>query len=73
MAQEMNAPSYSEQEQIRRDKLAALRACGQDPYLLTKATTYYHKAAGVQFMISYSGSYTNDILSGKWTSIHKKL
>ena len=42
-------------------------------YLLTKATTYYHKAAGVQFMISYSGSYTNEILSGKWTSIHKKL
>ncbi len=42
-------------------------------YLLTKATTYYHKAAGVQFLISYSGSYTNDILSGKWTSIHKKL
>ena len=36
MAQEQNTPSYSEQEQIRRDKLAALRENGQDPYLLTK-------------------------------------
>ena len=36
MPQEMNAPSFSEQEQIRREKLAALRAAGQDPYLLTK-------------------------------------
>ena len=36
MAQEQNTPVYSEQEQIRRDKLAALRAAGQDPYLLTK-------------------------------------
>ena len=34
MAQEQT--SYSEQEQIRRDKLAALRQRGQDPYLLTK-------------------------------------
>ena len=37
MAQEQNVPSYSEQEQIRRDKLAALRENGHDPYLLTKA------------------------------------
>ena len=36
MAQEQNI-SYSEQEQIRREKLAALRENGQDPYLLTKA------------------------------------
>ena len=36
MAQEQNTPNYSEQEQIRRDKLAALRAAGHDPYLLTK-------------------------------------
>ena len=36
MPQEQNAPSYSEQEQIRRDKLAALREQGQDPYLLTR-------------------------------------
>ena len=36
MPQEMNAPSFSEQEQIRREKLAALRAAGRDPYLLTK-------------------------------------
>ena len=36
MAQEQNTPVYSEQEQIRRDKLAALREAGQDPYLLTK-------------------------------------
>ena len=35
MAQEQIA--YSEQEQIRRDKLAALRESGHDPYLLTKA------------------------------------
>ncbi len=38
MAQEQNTPVYSEQEQIRRDKLAALRAAGQDPYLLTKVS-----------------------------------
>ena len=37
MAQEQNTPSYSEQEQIRRDKLTALRESGHDPYLLTKA------------------------------------
>ena len=36
MAQEQNTPVYSEQEQIRRDKLDALRQRGQDPYLLTK-------------------------------------
>ena len=35
MAQEQM--TYSEQEQIRRDKLAALRESGNDPYLLTKA------------------------------------
>ena len=35
MAQEQI--NYSEQEQIRRDKLAALRESGNDPYLLTKA------------------------------------
>ena len=37
MAQEQNAPVYSEQEQIRRDKLQSLRDQGHDPYLLTKA------------------------------------
>lgn len=36
MPQENTAPNYSEQEQIRRAKLAALREKGQDPYLLTK-------------------------------------
>ena len=36
MPQEIAAPNYSEQEQIRRGKLAALREKGQDPYLLTK-------------------------------------
>ena len=36
MAQEQSTINYSEQEQIRRDKLAALRAEGHDPYLLTK-------------------------------------
>ena len=36
MAQEQNVPTYSEQEQIRRDKLAALREAGRDPYLLTR-------------------------------------
>lgn len=36
MPQEQNAPSYSEQEQIRRNKLDALRRAGQDPYLLTR-------------------------------------
>ncbi len=36
MAQEQNAPSYSEQEQIRREKLAALRERGRDPYRITK-------------------------------------
>ena len=35
MAQEQI--TYSEQEQIRRDKLTALRESGHDPYLLTKA------------------------------------
>jgi len=34
MVQEQN--NYSEQEQIRREKLAALRERGQDPYLLTR-------------------------------------
>ena len=37
MAQEQNNSSYSEQEQIRRDKLTVLRESGHDPYLLTKA------------------------------------
>ena len=36
MPQEIAAPNYSEQEQIRRAKLDALREKGQDPYLLTK-------------------------------------
>ena len=36
MPQEQNAPTYSEQEQIRRNKLDALRRAGQDPYLLTR-------------------------------------
>ena len=36
MPQEQNVPSYSEQEQIRRDKLSALREQGHDPYLLTR-------------------------------------
>ncbi|MBE5787954.1 MAG: lysine--tRNA ligase, partial [Clostridiales bacterium] len=36
MAQEQNVINYSEQEQIRREKLAALQAAGQDPYVLTK-------------------------------------
>ena len=36
MPQEIAAPNYSEQEQIRRAKLAALREKAQDPYLLTK-------------------------------------
>ena len=35
MAQEMNTPSFSEQELIRREKLAALQAAGQDPYEIT--------------------------------------
>ena len=35
MAQEVNTPSYSEQEQIRREKLAALQAAGQDPFEIT--------------------------------------
>ncbi len=35
MAQEQNMPSYSEQEQIRRNKLAALQESGRDPYVLT--------------------------------------
>ena len=36
MAQKMNVPSYSEQEQIRREKLAALQAAGQNPYEITR-------------------------------------
>lgn len=36
MPQEQNAPTYSEQEQIRRNKLDALRHAGKDPYLLTR-------------------------------------
>ncbi|MBE5783950.1 MAG: lysine--tRNA ligase [Clostridiales bacterium] len=36
MPQEQNTPSYSEQEQIRREKLTALQQAGQDPYILTK-------------------------------------
>ncbi len=35
MAQEMNTPSFSEQELIRREKLAALQTAGQDPYEIT--------------------------------------
>ena len=36
MAQEEHTSVYSEQEQIRRDKLEALRQQGHDPYLITK-------------------------------------
>ena len=36
MPQEQNTAIYSEQEQIRRDKLSALREKGRDPYLLTR-------------------------------------
>ncbi len=42
MAQEMNAPSYSEQELIRREKLAALQAAGQDPYVITSYDVTHH-------------------------------
>lgn len=37
------------------------------------ATTTGLVSDGYNELISYSGSYTNDILSGSWTSIHKKL
>ena len=44
MAQEQNMPTYSEQEQIRREKLAALQEAGQDPYVLTKVDVTAHSA-----------------------------
>ena len=36
------ACTYSEQEQIRREKLAALQEAGQDPYVLTKVDVTAH-------------------------------
>lgn len=33
----------------------------------------YHKSCGVSFLIAYSGTYTEEILSGKWTTVHKIL
>ena len=43
------------------------------PLSVIFATTTGLVSDGYNELISYSGSYTNDILSGKWTSIHKKL
>lgn len=42
-------------------------------YILDKSTPSYHKSCGVSFLIAYSGTYTEEILSGKWTAIHKIL
>ncbi|MBE5777046.1 MAG: lysine--tRNA ligase [Clostridiales bacterium] len=39
MPEELN---YSEQEQIRRDKLDAMRAEGHDPYVITKCDVSHH-------------------------------
>lgn len=43
------------------------------PLSVIFATTTGLVSDGYNELISYSGSYTNDILSGRWTSIHKKL
>lgn len=42
-------------------------------YRYTSGGTSYHKSAGTLFYISYSGTYTEEILSGKWTAVHKEL
>lgn len=43
-------------------------------YLLSEATaTSYHNSTGVSFLISRSGTYTDDILSDEWTAEHKIL
>ena len=36
-------------------------------------TIIFAKSCGVSFLIAYSGTYTEEILSGKWTAIHKVL
>ena len=46
------------------------------PYNATNAAdskTYYHKSTGVLFQVSNSGTYTEDILSGKWIPVHQDL
>ena len=42
-------------------------------YRYTSGGTSYHKSAGTLFYISYSGTYTEEILSGKWTAVHKEI
>ncbi len=42
-------------------------------YYLSDSKTSYHKSTGVLFLVSNSGTYTEDILSGKWTPVHQDL
>ncbi|MBQ4075697.1 MAG: lysine--tRNA ligase [Clostridia bacterium] len=42
MTQEQNVINYSEQEQIRREKLAALQQAGHDPYEITHYDVTHH-------------------------------
>ena len=55
MPQEMNAPVFSEQEQIRRDKLQALREAGHDPYLLTKCDVTDKSSRVLNDFAAYEG------------------
>ncbi len=42
-------------------------------YLYTQSETAFHKTTGVLFLALYGGSYVDEILSGRWRSVHREL
>lgn len=42
-------------------------------YLYTQSETAFHKSTGVLFLALYGGNYVDEILSGRWRSVHREL
>jgi len=42
-------------------------------YLYTQSETAFHKSTGVLFFVLYGGIYVDEILSGRWMSVHREL
>ena len=40
-------------------------------YIYNPSGSGFHKAVGTQFYVSNSGDYTDNILTGEWTSVHE--
>jgi hypothetical protein len=42
-------------------------------YFYTQSETAFHKSTGVLFFVLYGGIYVDEILSGRWMSVHREL